>query len=51
MIEQDKLQVSLVWFIPIGVIVGKWLLSQLLAAEAAVAGGNRFSGGLELTCN
>ncbi|MGE6230498.1 SAR2788 family putative toxin [Paenibacillus chitinolyticus] len=36
LIEQDKLQASLVWFIPIGVIIGEWLLSQLLAAALAV---------------
>jgi hypothetical protein len=35
-IEQDKLEASFVWFIPIGVVIGEWLLGQLLAAGTAL---------------
>ncbi|BCG60068.1 hypothetical protein PUR_34930 [Paenibacillus sp. URB8-2] len=35
-IEQDKLEASFVWLIPIGVVIGEWLISQLLAAGTAI---------------
>ncbi|EJW19400.1 SAR2788 family putative toxin [Paenibacillus alvei] len=35
-INQDKFVPTLVWFVPIGVIIGEWLLGQLLAAGTAM---------------
>ncbi|MFD2114170.1 SAR2788 family putative toxin [Paenibacillus yanchengensis] len=35
-VQQDKLEASLVWFIPLGVIIGEALLAQLISAALAI---------------
>src|SRR5687767_5963163 len=39
-IEKDKLHASFAFLVPIGVVIGEWLLSQLLAMALAITIGS-----------